>query len=291
MPKLSAAVKTARSIFGAIVDETMEIFNSLKGIASPAERKKFEDEVKTEIGLPTTKAGRPTLPKEIRNNPEAIAKVAAKISTINSSPATAERMKRATLADVAYYMLSARPRRIRQINNMLRDIRAVFGVSSPQARDAYYEVKNALGDEAMTLGGNVSEAKTRKVDPNLLEKVYFDTPTAKSLWDEAWEELFEESTLSKKDKKELQQSNWKSPTLRKAVARYAVVSKASEDDYQEVLDAFYETKPEDQTTASYADYSDILHKLSHPGRQLSDTELATNIDEITQYLAGGITGI
>lgn len=290
MPKLSAALRTARNIFNAVVDETIELFTAVKESASPAERAKFREEIIEEIGLPTTKAGRPTLPKEIRNNPEAIAKVAAKISTINTSPATAERMRQATLADAAYYMLAVKPRRVRQINKMLKDIRTVFGVSSPQAREAFYEISSMDGI-VMTKGGNVSDTYSKDMDPEALEKAYHDMPTAKDLWDKAWDELFEESTLSKKDKKDLQQTHWKSPTLRKSVARYAVVAAASEDDYQEILDAFYETEPDDHTAASYADYSDVLHVLAHPSRQLSDTEISTNIDKITAYLAGSITSI
>lgn len=290
MPKLSKAVAEARRIFSSLADEAMSLVHAVNEVASPVERKKFKTELMAEIGLPTTKAGRPTLPKEIRNDPEAIKKVSAKVESITNSPKTGEKILKATLADAAYYMLAVKPRRVRQINRMLRDIREVFGVSSSQAREAYNEVA-AMSGVVMTKGGYVSEVKSKTMDPYALEMAYYKTPRAKSIWDKAWEELFEDSPLAKKDKKELRTSHWKSPTLRKSVARYAAVSSASEDDYAEVLKALYETAPEDMTTSSYADYEDMLHELAHPGRQLSYGEIAANIDEITKFLAGSITNI
>lgn len=290
MPKLSKAVAEARRIFSSLADEAMSLVRAVNETASPVERKKFRDELMADIGLPTTKAGRPTLPKEIRNNPEAIAKVSAKMETITNSPKTGEKMLKATLADAAYYMLAVKPRRVRQINRMLRDIRSVFGVSSTQAREAYNYIKTTVGD-VMTNGGYVSEVKSKTIDPYALEMAYYKTPRAKSIWEKAWDELFEDSPMSKKDKRELRTSHWKSSTLRTSVARYATVSAASEDDYGEVLKAFYEMEPEDITTSSYADYEDLLHALAHPGRPLSYGEIAANIDEITKFLAGGIINI
>jgi hypothetical protein len=75
----------------------------------------------------------------------------------------------------------------------------------------------------------------------------------------------------------------------KNMTEEALVNKANlyayeNSNYDDVLEMFYNAKPDDIFSVSHQDFNDLQRSLKHPGRSLSSEEINENTAKIRKYL-------
>lgn len=296
MQKAKSALKSAQALYKTVVGETKGAFKAFFGKNSTKAAEKYvQDQLLAEGNTSFTKSGMPTLTKEQRRDTEFIKSFASGLKKFaeshlaesETSPYYGMEPTKIGIKDVIdFSKMAASASAIGFANRRLDALRKTFGDDSAYIK----ELKKELKEEGVPLTGIgriKSGASANEVKLKALWSAMSILPTVNELIGTVIKDVVGEDVERDELKKHIAAVK-KSPQTMTMLGSFLSATRGSEDTYTEILNAFYDAQPGDETTNAYSDYLDVLDSLSHPGRRLTSSEVAENIERIAKFLERGL---
>ena len=270
--------KDAQRAFAEARSEMKKLYRSFfgnKGTKFAEER--INEQLMATDTVSFTKAGLVTANKEQRKDVSVLNRLSENIRSWAANPDTT--LDKRTIDTFSKPDALASKGAIAYVNRRLEKIRKAFGEDSAYVKSLQKEI-NKLG-LATTGKGNISTRKSNNVTLEKLWGALDEIKLPEKIVSETIQDLHSES-LTSAELRAKTKAAMRNPTEMQNISLIAGAIHGNVAAFNEIVDEFYDSKPDESNIKAYKKYTDIIDSMSHKGI-LSNAQVEAIITKIADY--------